>query len=77
MPDSEQPAPNDDQLQRPNDDQLQRPDDDYGLADRTREIIRLSADEAERFSQTLLEPPPISYALKKAAELHRMLIDPS
>lgn len=41
------------------------------------EPIQLSLADQERFAAALIDPPPISPALKRAAELHRELIQPS
>lgn len=39
--------------------------------------IQLSLADQERFAAALIDPPPIAPALKRAAELHRELIEPS
>ena len=39
--------------------------------------IQLTVEEQKRFADALLNPPPIAPALKRAAELHRKLVEPS
>lgn len=39
--------------------------------------IQLSMEEQRRFAKALLNPPPVAPALKRAAELHRELTEPS
>jgi uncharacterized protein (DUF1778 family) len=39
--------------------------------------IQLTIEEQKRFADALLNPPPVAPALKRAAELHRKLVEPS
>ena len=38
------------------------------------EIIRLSGEDARRFAELLLDPPPIAPAMKRAFEHHKRLV---
>ncbi|QEG43803.1 type II toxin-antitoxin system TacA family antitoxin [Roseimaritima ulvae] len=41
------------------------------------EIIHLSVSDQERFADALLNPPPVSDALRRAAARHENVIEPS
>lgn len=41
------------------------------------DVLRLSREDQIQFVESLLNPPPIADALKRAFESHRELIDPS
>ncbi len=38
------------------------------------QIIRLSVDDQQRFSQALLNPPPLVPAMKRALQAHKRLV---
>lgn len=40
-------------------------------------LIRLSADDQQRFADALIDPPPLSPAMRRAIKRHRKLIAPS
>ncbi|MCA9243658.1 MAG: DUF1778 domain-containing protein [Phycisphaerales bacterium] len=44
---------------------------------RRRTVIELAGDDQERFVEALLNPPPLTEAMRRAAQAHRELIDPA
>jgi uncharacterized protein (DUF1778 family) len=40
------------------------------------EIIKLSVDDQQRFAEALINPPPLTPAMRRAIEHHRRLIGP-
>jgi uncharacterized protein (DUF1778 family) len=41
------------------------------------ELLRLSAEDQQRFAEALIEPPPLAPAMKRAVERHARLIGPA
>lgn len=40
------------------------------------QIIRLSVEDQHRFAEALLNPPPVSPAMKRALQAHKRLVKP-
>jgi uncharacterized protein (DUF1778 family) len=38
------------------------------------DIVRLSREDAERFAVALIDPPPLTQAMRRGIELHRRLV---
>lgn len=41
------------------------------------DVMKLSVADQERFAAQLLSPPPVAPAMKRAAALHRDLVEPT
>ena len=39
-------------------------------------MIRLSSEDQQRFAEALIDPPPLTPAMKRAIERHRLLFGP-